>query len=100
MISYRLCVVKILSLKEKGSGKYNTAIPSDQLTRSQVTGRFMPAKVDGVHLKIGASNSVHEVVWEGTNCTTIDVQDSVIDLLRSEFGGYDRCCCRKRESSL
>ena len=76
--------MKILSLKDKGSGKYNTAIPSDQLTSSQVTGRLMPAKVDGVHLKIGASNSVHEVVWEGTNCTTIDVQDSVINLLAAK----------------
>ena len=84
MISNRHCVVKILSLKDKGSGKYNTAIPSDQLTSSQVTGRLMPAKVDGVHLKIGASNSVQEVVWEGTNCTTIDVQDSVINLLAAK----------------
>ena len=79
-----LCVVKILSLKDKGSGKYNTAIPSDQLTSSQVTGRLMPAKVDGLHLKIGAPNPVHEVVWEGTNCTTINVQDSVINLLAAK----------------
>ena len=49
-----------------------------------MTGRLMPAKVDGVHLKIGASNPVHEVVWEGTNCTTIDVQDSVINLLAAK----------------
>ena len=46
-----LCVVKILSLKNKGSGKYHTAISSNEFMNSQVTGRLMPAKVEGIHLK-------------------------------------------------
>ena len=115
-----LCAVKILSLKNKGSGKYHTAISSDDFTNSQVTGRLMPAKVEGVHLKILVSNSVHEVVWEGTNCTTIEVNDSMINLLLakelleqlpitssktviSSLLPYDKslvdatgCCCIKR----
>ena len=79
-----LCVAKILSLKDKESGKFRTAIPSEHFDNSMITGRLMPAKVCDEKLMIHQSSSVHEVMWDGLSCTTIDVTDSVISLLAAK----------------
>ena len=75
------CIAKILSMKEKESGKFKTIISSDHLNSIVVTGRLMPAKVSDEKLVILSSRSLHEFIWEGANCTTIDMNSSSANLV-------------------
>ena len=57
-----LCIAKILSLKDRQSGIYRTAIPSNSLGNTEVTAKIMPAKVVDGFLKFVPSNGTPEVV--------------------------------------
>ena len=75
-----LCIAKILSLKDRQSGIYKTAIPSNSLGNTEVTAKIMPAKVVDGFLKFVPSNGTPEVVWDGNKCTTVAIEDFAINL--------------------
>lgn len=73
-------------MKEKESGKFKTIIPSCDLSNTMVTGQLMTAKVNDNMLSILPSNtSLHELMWEGANCTTINVENSFITLEDAKY---------------
>ena len=63
-------------IERKQSGKFKTAVVSNELSNLLVTGKIGPAILEGEFLKLNTLSSItDEVAWGGEKCVPLHLDD-------------------------